>query len=144
MKMCGCILLFAGILAVLQGSGLFQRMAHALAATGWLLPSQAAACLAFLLEVTGGMGAAAQLGVGPVFYAFGLAFGGLCVHMQVFAFFPEFPLAKWKFFLARLLHGLWAAAGSALEYGLTASTAAGGLSLLLMCLAFLVALQQRR
>lgn len=33
---------------------------------------------------------------------------------------------------------------SALEYGLTASTAAGGLSLLLMCLAFLVALQQRR
>ena len=163
-KMCGCILLFAGILAVLQGSGLFQRMAHALAATGWLLPSQAAACLAFLLEVTGGMGAAAQLGVGPVFYAFGLAFGGLCVHMQVFAFFPEFPLAKGKFFLARLLHGLgaagmylllerlfpgpsqpvWAAAGSALEYGLTASTAAGGLSLLLMCLAFLVALQQRR
>ena len=163
-KMCGCILLFAGILAVLQGSGLFQRMAHALAATGWLLPSQAAACLAFLLEVTGGMGAAAQLGVGPLFYAFGLAFGGLCVHMQVFAFFPEFPLAKGKFFLARLLHGLgaagmylllerlfpgpsqpvWAAAGSALEYGLTASTAAGGLSLLLMCLAFLVALQQRR
>ena len=163
-KMCGCILLFAGILAVLQGSGLFQRMAHALAATGWLLPSQAAACLAFLLEVTGGMGAAAQLGAGPLFYAFGLAFGGLCVHMQVFAFFPEFPLAKWKFFLARLHHGLgaagmylllerlfpgpsqpvWAAAGSALEYGLTASTAAGGLSLLLMCLAFLVALQQRR
>ena len=47
-----------------------------------LLPSQAAACLAFLLEVTGGMGAAAQLGVGPLFYAFGLAFGGLCVHMQ--------------------------------------------------------------
>lgn len=65
--------------------------------------------------------------------------------MQVFAFFPEFPLAKGKFFLARLLHGLgatgmylllerlfpgpsqpvWAAAGSALEYGLTASTAAG-------------------
>ena len=110
------------------------------------------------------MGAAAQLGVGPLFYAFGLAFGGLCVHMQVFAFFPEFPLAKGKFFLARLLHGLgatgmylflerlfpgpsqpvWAAAGSALEYGLTASTAAGGLSLLLMCLAFLVALQQRR
>ena len=163
-KMCGCILLFAGILAVLQGSGLFQRMAHALAATGWLLPSQAAACLAFLLEVTGGMGAAAQLGVGPLFYAFGLAFGGLCVHMQVFAFFPEFPLAKGNFFLARLLHGLgaagmylllerlfpgpsqpvWAAAGSALEYGLTASTAAGGLSLLMMCLAFLVALQQRR
>ena len=33
-KMCGCILLFAGILAVLQGSGLFQRMAHALAAGG--------------------------------------------------------------------------------------------------------------
>ena len=164
LKMCGCILLFAGILAVLQGSGLFQRMAHALAATGWLLPSQATVCLAFLLEVTGGMGAAAQLGVGPLFYAFGLAFGGLCVHMQVFAFFPEFPLAKGKFFLARLLHGLgaagmylllerlfpgpsqpvWAAAGSALEYGLTASTAAGGLSLLLMCLAFLVALQQRR
>ena len=50
--------------------------------------------------------------------------------------------------LERLFPGpsqpVWAAAGSALEYGLTASTAAGGLSLLLMCLAFLVALQQRR
>ena len=65
-KMCGCILLFAGILAVLQGSGLFQRMAHALAATGWLLPSQAAACLAFLLEVTGGTGEASRQGGGAV------------------------------------------------------------------------------
>ena len=50
--------------------------------------------------------------------------------------------------LERLFPGasqpVWAAAGSALEYGLTASTAAGGLSLLLMGLAFLGALQQRR
>ena len=158
-KMCGCILLFAGILAVLQGSGLFQRMAHTLAATVWLLPSQAAACSPSCWRSPGAWGRPPSWGRGRCSTPLAWAFGGLCVHMQVFAFFPEFPLAKGKFFLARLLHGLgaagmylllerlfpwpsqpvWAAAGSALEYGLTASTGGGGgLSLLLMCLAFLV------
>ena len=103
-------------------------------------------------------------GAGPALYAFGLAFGGLCVHLQLFSFFPEFPLGKLRFFLGRILHGLlsagiflalerlvpgpvqpvWAVSGTPLEYGITASTWAGGLSLLLMCLAFLLVVSKSR
>ena len=157
-KMCGCILLFAGFTAILRGSGIFQAAVQSLSATGLLGPRETVACLSFLLEVTGGTGDAAALGVAPVFYAFGVAFGGLCVHLQVFSFFREFPLSKKWFFLTRFLHGLgaagiflvlrrifpgeaqwvWASSNAPLEPGITASTAAGGLSLLLMCLAFLV------
>ena len=157
-KMCGCILLFAGFTAILRGSGIFQTAVQSLSATGLLGPRVTAACLSFLLEVTGGTGDAAALGVAPVFYAFGVAFGGLCVHLQVFSFFRKFPLSKKWFFLTRFLHGLgaagiflvlrrifpgeaqwvWASSNAPLEPGITASTAAGGLSLLLMCLAFLV------
>lgn len=157
-KMCGCILLFAGLTATLRGSGAFQALAALLASTGLLDFNQAAVCLSFVLEVTGGTGDAVRLGAGPVFYAFGLAFGGLCVHLQVFSFFPEFPLPKGKFFLFRFLHGFlsagifsllgrflpvpnepaWAAASQPISYGVSASTAAGGLSLLLMCMAFLL------
>lgn len=157
-KMCGCILLFAGAMAILQGSGVFQTLASLVAATGLTDRNSAMACLSFLWEVTDGTGDAARLGVTPVLYAFGLAFGGLCVHVQVFSFFPEFPLSKGKFLLFRFLHGLlsagifrllvpllpiptqavWAAASQPVSYELTASTAAGGLSLLLMCGAFLV------
>ena len=78
-KMCGCILLFAGFTAILRGSGIFQAAVQSLSATGLLGPRETAACLSFLLEVTGGTGDAAALGVAPVFYAFGVAFGGLCV-----------------------------------------------------------------
>lgn len=162
--MCGCILLFAGITAVLQGSGVFQWLMSLLASTGLVTLGEAAAWLSFLIEVTGGTGVAALTGTGPALYAFGLAFGGLCVHLQVFSFFSEFPLAKPKFFLGRILHGLlstgiflllerllpvpaqqvWAVSGAPLEYSVTASTAAGGLSLLLMCLAFLLVVSKSR
>ena len=37
-----------------------------------------------------------------------MSFGGLCVHLQLFSLFPEFPLSKGKFFLFRLLHGFLA------------------------------------
>mgnify|MGYP001851483989 CR=1 FL=1 len=162
-KMCGCILLFAGFTAILRGSGIFQTLAQLISSTGLLDYGEVAVCLSFLLEVTGGTGDAALFGAGPLLYAFGLAFGGLCVHMQVFSFFSQLPLSKGKFFLYRFLHGIlsaglcfllgrflplssqpvWAAASQPVSYGTTASTAAGGLSLLLMCMAFLLFVTQR-
>ena len=157
-KMCGCILLFAGAMAILQGSGAFATLANLAASTGLVDRNTAMVCLSFLWEVTGGTGDAARLGASPTLYAFGLAFGGLCVHVQAASFFPELPLAPWKFFLFRLAHGLlsaglfrllapllplstqvvWAASSQTVTYKLSASTVPGGLSLLLMCAAFLV------
>lgn len=157
-KMCGCILLFAGFTGALTGSGILQTLANLLAATQWVNSSQATVLLSFLWEVTGGAGDAARMGASPIWYAFGLAFGGLCVHLQVFSFFNNFPLPKWKFFLFRFLHGflaagiffllarampwpsqpVWVAASQPVSYRLTAATTAGGLSLLMMCVAFLI------
>lgn len=156
--MCGCIAAFACFSAILRGCGLFQWIAARLAATGLFTSTESAALCAFLLEVTGGVGAAAELRAGPALYAFGLAFGGLCVHMQVFALFRELPVRRGKFFLFRFLHGGLAAGiflllhrllpgaqeaalqASALPGGVALSgTWMGGLSLLLMCVAFLLA-----
>ena len=108
-KMCGCILLFAGFTAILQGSGAFQALSRLLALSGLVSQKEAGVLLSFLLEVTGGTGEASRQGAAPLLYAFGLAFGGLCVHLQLFSLFPEFPLSKGKFFLFRLLHGFLAA-----------------------------------
>lgn len=156
--MCSCIVLFSGFTAILHGTGLFQAFCRALSSLGIFTPMESTSLLSFLLEVTGGAGVAAQFKVSPAFYAFGLAFGGLCVHMQVFSFFRRFPAALWKFFLFRLLHGLLAAGcqcllalafpggfretlaafGEVRNASSFSGTLAGGLSLLLMCMAFLL------
>ena len=105
----------------------------------------------------------AALRVGPELFAFGLAFGGLCVHLQIFSFFESFPLPKWKFFSFRLLHGLFAVGMLKLwkhflpetsqaafqlytplpqNFGGLSTSMAGGASLLLMCCAFLLVLSK--
>ncbi len=156
--MCACIVLFAGFTAVLHSSGLFGQAVRLLTRAGILTPQQWAASLSFLLEVTGGTGDARALGVGPGFFAFGLAFGGLCVHIQVFSMFHRLPVKLPLFFLCRFIHGLLAAGCFVLLGRLAPGPEAGGLvetmagayrpalsggwmggaSLLLMCAAFLL------
>lgn len=156
--MCACIVSFAGLSTLLHATGAYQAVVRLCSGLGPLTPPETAAALSFLLEVTGGVGDAAQFGASPALYAFGLAFGGLCVHLQVFAMFREFPLKKRWFFLARAVHGLLAAGCCRLlqallpassvetlapaagqEVRVLSGTAAGGLSLLLLCAAFLLA-----
>lgn len=155
--MCACIVSFGALSTLLHATGAYQALVRLLDAQSFLTPPETAAALSFLLEVTGGVGDAVRFHAGLPLYAFGLAFGGLCVHLQVFAMFPgEFPVKKWLFFLFRLLHGLLSAICCQLLCGLLpggtletaapigtvqafSGTAAGGLSLLLLCAAFLVA-----
>ena len=161
LRMCACIVLFAGGSAVLRASGVTALLTGALAGTGLCSPGEAQALLAFLLEVTGGVGTAAGDQAGAGLFAFGLAFGGLCVHLQVAALFVRFPGPWGRFFLFRVVHGA-AAAGLAallgqvwplpqgsqavfaqagntdLAFGGLSATAAGGLSLVLLCAAFLL------
>jgi len=157
MVMCACIVSFAALSALLHATGAFQAATRLWSGIGPLTPPETAAALSFLLEVTGGVGDAAQFQAGPALYAFGLAFGGLCVHLQVFAMFSEFPIKKRWFFLFRFAHGLLAAGCCKLLCALLpegnietlapvagqsvralSGTAAGGLSLLLLCAAFLL------
>lgn len=158
LKMCACIVIFSGFTAILHGAGIYQTAARLLARTGLFSPTDSAVVLSFLIEVTGGAGTAAKFRAGAPLYTFGVAFGGLCVHMQLFSFFGVFPCSRRKFFLFRLLHGLLSSAiyraiAAALPERFTAvvapigavsgiaslsGTLAGGLSLVLMCMAFLV------
>lgn len=156
--MCGCIVLFSGLTAILRETGLFALLRGLLDALLPLNAGESAVVLSFLLEVTDGAGAALQLLKGnwaPA--AFGLAFGGLCVHLQLLSFFREGPpVGRGNFFLFRLLHGLF----SALLFRLSApllpkdalpaaapvnsvsllrsGSLAGGLSLVVLCGLFLL------
>lgn len=156
--MCACIVLFSGMTALLHASGLFQLCCAGLSRLGVFTPMESAAVLSFLWEVTGGTGAAQTLHVGAAFFAFGAGFGGLCVHLQVLSSFSQRVVPLWQFFFARLSHGLlsvgvfrlWQrlspapAAQAFLHLGNvtgaagSSTTVAGGLSLLLLCAAFLV------
>lgn len=163
LMMCACIVLFSGVRAILHSSGIFQAAVMLLSRTRLFSPMEWAVTLSFLLEVTGGVGDASTLSATPVFYAFGLAFGGLCVHLQVFAFFQRFPVKLRYFWLCRFIHGLMASGcflaacrflprdailTSALPgmsgVGLFSGSFLGGASLLLMCVAFLLITGKKR
>ncbi len=161
--MCACVVLFSGFSTVLLSCGAFQTTVQWLSRTRFFSPLEWAALLSFVVEVTGGIGSAAQLEAAPVFYAFGLAFGGLCVHMQVLAFFHPLPVKLRYFFLSRFVHGLMSAGAflllcRLLPSGIVPAAATvnplscapafsgqilGGASLLLMSSAFLLITQNQ-
>lgn len=109
-SMCGFVVVFSAMLSVLHGSGLFQRLSGLLARCGMTVPD-AGAAVSFLLEVTSGVSHSAYWHTAPVLVAFGLGFGGVCIHLQIFSFFRsiDFPMRKSLYFLSRLLNGLTAA-----------------------------------
>lgn len=151
--LCGWVVFFSGVTALLRASGLLSYVNQLMTLFGLSSP-QAGVLTTFLLEVTAGTGAASALWASPVLLAFGLGFGGLCVHLQLFSLFSPFPGSKVRFFLFRFLHG---ALSALLTAGLLrlfpraaapvavpasapvlAASPAGGLSLLLMSLVFLL------
>lgn len=156
-KMCAFIVVFAAVMAILHSVEIFQRVVRTMAFFGVPSPD-GAVVLSFIAEVTGGVGTAQVFRASVPLYAFGLGFGGLCVHLQLFSFFERPPIKLWKFLSFRVLHGvlaaiiytvlsrLWpmseAAANAEIStFGRSASLALsplGGLSLILMCMAFLL------
>lgn len=91
LSMCGCILLFSGLLALLD-TVIDNRVTSAL--------------LSCLLEVSSGCVAAADLGaLSPFLLGFAVGFGGLSVHCQLAATLVGTGTLTPSFILARLLHG---------------------------------------
>ena len=164
-KMTACILLFSGILSILQGFGLFQAAAGLFSR---FLPLPATAIETFfilLTEITTGICSPVGGRLPFPFYAFALAFGGICVHLQLFSFFEYPMISVRKFFLSRLSHGLLSAwiftmllnrfpdaqavffhtPNSPLTISVHFGTSLyGGLSLLLLCGAFLLFAQSNQ
>lgn len=106
--LCAFVIVFSVVLSLCREAGLFRPLTRFLLLRG-MGPGNAAALPSFLAEVTAGCRDGAQFGASLPLFAFGLGWGGLCVHLQIFSFFPELPLSRWKFWLFRLLHGLGAA-----------------------------------
>ena len=102
-SMCGFVVVFSALLSVLHGSGLFQAFTGLLARCGVTVPD-AGALTAFFLEVTAGATHSAYWHTAPALVAFGLGFGGVCIHLQIFSFF------RGGFPMRRLLNGVLAAA----------------------------------
>ncbi|MGN0478588.1 MAG: hypothetical protein ACI4GO_04060 [Hominenteromicrobium sp.] len=161
--MCGFVVAFSSLLAVLHGSGLFQGLAGLLSRLGMTVPT-AGAVLSFLLEVTSGVIHSAYWHTAPALIAFGLGFGGLCIHLQIFSFFRSagFPMKKMLYLLSRLANGVTAAAcyrvlahffpaseaaaslsGRALSAAPTASGAAASAALLALSVFFLLSCTEK-
>ncbi|MFR7478282.1 MAG: hypothetical protein ACLUUJ_05475 [Acutalibacteraceae bacterium] len=99
LQLCALVVVFSGLLSVLQKAGLYDFL-NALPVS---LPGcDNARLCALLLEVTTGCRTAVQGGCALPLLAFGLSFGGICVQLQVFSFFPRFPLKKSVYLLVRL------------------------------------------
>ena len=109
--MCSFLVLFSSAIAVLQAAGVFRAGAALLSHIGLTIPA-ADTVLHFLLEVTSGLSHCAYWHLSPAFAAFGLGFGGLCIHLQLFSFFrpKAFPLSVPLYLGARVLNGALCAA----------------------------------
>ena len=101
-SLCGFVLVFSMLLAVLHDAGIFQFLC------GFL----SGALLTMGLEITAGVSQCVYWHLPVYFLAFGLGFSGVCIHLQIFSFFHKagLPLSKTRYVLARFLNGLLSAA----------------------------------
>lgn len=105
---CSFVILFATVLALLSRVGVVPFLCRALSAMG-LPDSIAGGIFPLVWEITGGSADGVMLGIPFALMAFGVGFAGLCVHFQVLATASPFRPSRWKFFVARLVHGLLSA-----------------------------------
>ncbi|MBR5540632.1 MAG: hypothetical protein IKU56_04555 [Clostridia bacterium] len=93
LSMCGFILLFSGILALLDTFSAYDNRT-------------VSALFSCLLEVSCGCVAAAELGASaPFILGFAIGFGGLSVHCQLTSALGDAKVLTPRFWLTRLLHG---------------------------------------
>lgn len=95
MNMCCFVILFASVLNLLRI---------------WVREPGSSAALSGFLEVTGGCSDFAQLHLPLWAVSLIIGWGGLCVHFQILSMIEQIPIKLPRFFLFRVLHGLFAAA----------------------------------
>lgn len=103
LNMCFYVVVFWGILALLHSSGAYQFIVKNIPIP-FLNQMEKAGALSFIIEVTSGINDSVNLGLSNYIFLFGLSFGGICIHLQVFSFFKIAPISYWKFLLYRLFH----------------------------------------
>lgn len=110
-SLCGFVIVFSMLLAVLHDAGIFQFLCGFLSRLGLTVPLSGA-LLTMGLEITAGVSQYVYWHLPVYFLAFGLGFSGVCIHLQIFSFFHKagLPLSKTRYVLARFLNGLLSAA----------------------------------
>ena len=110
-SLCGFVIVFSMLLAVLHDAGIFQFLCGFLSRLGLTVPLSGA-LLTMVLEITAGVSQCVYWHLPIYFLAFGLGFSGVCIHLQIFSFFHKagLPLSKTRYVLARFLNGLLSAA----------------------------------
>ena len=103
--MCALVIGFSVFLQFLEDLGVLRSVARFLLLRGFH-PGNGLSLLPFLTEITAGCRTGAIAGASLPLFAFALGWGGICVHLQVFSLFRDFPLSRWVFRLFRFLHGL--------------------------------------
>lgn len=89
---CGFVCIFSGILSVTEN---------------FIANEKIFSFVSCLLEITNGCISAADSFSVPLIAAF-CAFGGICVHLQIFAVTKSFSVDIFKFYLFRILHAVFA------------------------------------
>lgn len=103
--MCALVVGFSVLIQFLEDLGAMRWVVRFLLLKGFH-PGNSISILPFLTEITAGCRTGAMAGASLPLFAFALGWGGICVHLQVFSLFREFPLSRWVFRLFRFLHGL--------------------------------------
>lgn len=101
-SLCGFVIVFSMLLAVLHDAGIFQYLCGFLSRFGLTVPLSGA-LLTMGLEITAGVTQCIYWHLPVYFLAFGLGFSGVCIHLQIFSFFHKagLPLSKTRYVLAR-------------------------------------------
>lgn len=115
LSMCAFVILFSALISILRESGAGEALTLLLTKCG-VPPAAARSLLSILLEVTGGCSEAARAGASPTLISFALGWAGVCVHFQIAASLHSFHFSRAKFTFFRLVHGLLAAAASAVLF----------------------------
>ena len=104
LKLSALVVAFSALGSVLSSLGADAAFSKAFRVLG-LRAQEGASLLSGALEITGGIRKAAENGCSPYFFAAILAFGGICVHCQVFSLLSgKIGFSRVKFYLFRVLH----------------------------------------
>ncbi len=160
LNMCAFVVLFSAFLAVLECSNVLGAISSLINAAGFE-KNAADAVTPLLLEVMNGCKYACEGAVSPLIIAFGICWGGICVHFQLFTALNRIKISKSRFWAYRLAHGALAATityACILAYNPALPTSAvadntlkftqndslfGSVMLIITCIAFLVSIREK-
>lgn len=104
-SICTLVILFSSLLEIIQNSRINILFLEMLRNIG-INSNIAQSIVPLLLEMTRGSFISIKFHLSLPLLSFFLAFGGLCVHMQIFSIVKDFPINKLKFIFFRFLHGM--------------------------------------